>query len=157
VSSQEFPTDPKIDVLVNRFPRLFRGRHPRAWSDLPDGWTGVADRLFNDLDAMMSDDEAATFEIVQIKEKFGGLRVYWELDGQQTMVIDAISAHSVQHMENSPARPTALFGRVRERVRQAAQQAATTCQKCGSEGATATRSGWVVTLCEACRAKKVRE
>ena len=37
MSTYDFPTDPKIDTLVARFPRLFHGRQPRVWSDLPQG------------------------------------------------------------------------------------------------------------------------
>ena len=70
MSTSDFPTDPKIDALVARFPRLFKGQQPRVWSDLPEGWTEVADHLFTDLDAMLDDDAAKRFEVVQIKEKW---------------------------------------------------------------------------------------
>ena len=153
MSTADFPTDPKIDALVARFPRLFHDRQPRVWSDLPQGWTEVADQLFTDLDAMLGDDAARRFEVVQIKEKFAGLRVYWELDKEQTTVMDIIGTGSVQRVDKGPAKPTALFDRIRARVKQAGEQAATTCQRCGNGGASAGGSGWIVTLCEACRTK----
>ena len=153
MSSNEFPTDPKIDALVARFPRLFRGQQPRVWSDLPQGWTELADRLFADLDAMLDDDVAKRFEVVQIKEKFAGLRVYWELDKEQTLVMDFHAPGAVQRVDEGPAKPTVLFERIRDRVKQAGEEAATTCQRCGNGSASAGSSGWFVTLCESCRRK----
>ena len=102
---------------------------------------------------MLDDDAARDFEVVQIKEKFAGLRVYWELDKEQTTVIDVIGRGSVQRVDKVPAKPTALFDRIRARVKQAGEQAATTCQRCGNGGASAGGSGWIVTLCETCRGK----
>ena len=151
MSDIDFPTDPKIDALVARFPRLFKGRHPRVWSDLPQGWTGLANRLFADLDAMLDDDAAVRFEVIQIKEKFAALRVYWQLGKEQTLVMDLHGPGSVQRVDTGPAAPTALFDRIRARVKQADEQAAKTCQRCGNGGASASGSGWLVTLCASCR------
>ena len=150
----DIPTDPRILRIVERVPRLFRTGYPKCWSDLPDGWTDVAGRLFADLDAMMSDAEAAKFLVVQVKEKYAGLRVYWELGGRGTTVIDAVSASGLGRFESGPANPTDLFTRIRARVRQAELEASVTCQKCGASGATAGGSNLIITLCEACRAKQ---
>jgi hypothetical protein len=154
MSTTDFPVDPKIEALVARFPRLFKGQHPRVWSDLPQGWTEVADQLFADLDAMLDDDAAKLFEVIQIKEKFAGLRVYWELGKEQTTVMDFHAPGAVQRVDEGPAKPTVLFERIRDRVKQAGEEAATTCQRCGNGGASAGGRGWIMTLCEACRAKQ---
>ena len=60
-------TDPRIDALVEIYPRLFKGRPPRSWSDLSAGCTEIVRSLFADLDAMLSDAQAASLEILQIK------------------------------------------------------------------------------------------
>lgn len=151
MSTSAFPTDPKIDAVVARFPRLFHDRHPRVWSDLPQGWTDVANRLFADLDAMLDDDAAKRFEVIQIKEKYAGLRVYWSLGGEETLVLDILGSGSTQRLDTGPAEPTALFDRIRARVKQACEQAATTCQRCGNGSASAGGSGWIITLCGTCR------
>lgn len=151
MSTSDFPTDRKIDALVARFPRLFHGRHPRVWSDLPQGWTELTSRLFVDLDAMLDDEAARRFEIVQIKEKFAGLRVYWQLGKEQTTVLDIHGPGSIQRVEQVPAKPTLLFDRIRARVRQATEEAGTTCQRCGNGSATTNNSGYFVTLCGPCR------
>jgi hypothetical protein len=157
VAIHDFPTDPKIDALAERFPRLFRGQQPRVGSDLPQGWTDIANRLFADLDAMMDNVEAKKFAVIQIKEKFAGLRVYWELGKEKTMVIDTISSGSAQRLDKPPEKRPALFNRIKARVAQASQEAAQTCQRCGNGGASAGGSGWIVTLCQTCRAQQDSE
>lgn len=154
MSTHDIPTDPKIDTLVARYPRLFHDRQPRVWSDLPEGWTELATQLFADLDAMLDDSEAKRFQVVQIKEKFAGLRVYWQLGKEQTTVLDILGPVSAQRVDKGAAKPTALFERISARVRQAGEQAAATCQRCGNGGASAGGRGWSVTLCEACRTKQ---
>ena len=153
MSISDFPTDPKIDALVARFPRLFHDRQPRVWSDVPQGWIELVDQLFADLDSMIDDDAAKIFEVIQIKEKYAGLRVYWSLGGEETLVLDIVGSGSMQRLDKGPAEPTALFDRIKERVRQAGEQAATTCQRCGNGGASAGGSGWIMTLCDSCRGR----
>jgi hypothetical protein len=151
MSNSDFPTDPTIDVLVARFPRLFHDRHPRVWSDLPQGWTELTHRLFADLDAMLDDDAAKRFEVAQVKEKSGGLRVYWQLSTEQTQELDLHGPGAVQRVDQGPAKPTALFERIKARVRQARDEDAVTCHHCGNGSASAVGPGWLTTLCEACR------
>ncbi len=153
MSTSDFPTDPKIDALVARFPRLFHHRHPRVWSDLPQGWTELADQLFADLDAMLDDDAASVFKVIQIKEKYASLRVYWSLGEEETLVLDVIGSGSTQRFDKGPTDPTALFERIRACVKEACEQAETTCQVCGNGSASAVGSGWIVTLCGTCRAR----
>lgn len=152
MSTHDFPPDPKIDALIARFPRLFHGRQPSVWSDLPSGWAELADQLFADLDAMMDDDAASRFEVIQIKEKFAGLWVYWALDRAETTVIDFIGPDSIQRVDRPPAQPTELFNRIQARMTLASEQAATICQHCGNSGASIGGSGWIQTLCATCRA-----
>ena len=153
MTASDYPTDPKIDALVARFPRLFRGQHPPVWSDLPQGWTELADQLFADLDAMLDDEAAKRFEVIQVKEKYAGLRVYWSLGEEETLVLDIHGSGSTQRLDKGPAKPTALFDRIKGRVKQACEEAATTCQRCGNGIASAGGSGWIVTLCGTCRTK----
>jgi hypothetical protein len=87
--------------------------------------------MLADLDAMLDDDAAMRFQIIQIKEKFAGLRVYWQLGEEQTTVLDILGPGSVQRVDQGPAKPTALFNQIRARVSQAGVEASTTCQQCG--------------------------
>ena len=145
-------SDP-IAKFVARFPRLFHGKFPRVMSSLPHGWIDVVTRLFVDLDALLDDAQARRLEIIQVKEKFAGLCVYWSLGKEKTSVIDILGEDSVQRLRTYPRKPSDVFAQITARVGQAEDEAARTCQRCGNGGATRNQTGgWLVTLCEPCRA-----
>lgn len=85
----------------------------------PDGWLD----LILDMDARLAEADP-DYRIVQVKEKFGGLRYYIERDTDATRaIIGDGEARSLR-----------------------------TCQTCGSQDSTVARRthGWVATLCGAC-------
>lgn len=143
-------SDP-IDALVARFPRLFRGQSPKVMSFLPAGWTEPVTRLFIDLDAMLDDRQAQSFEVRQIKEKLAGLRVYWRLGQEETTVLDIFGPEGAERLSFRPEQTSSLYDRISARVDQAEAEAATTCQRCGNGSASRRNvSGWLATLCSAC-------
>ena len=143
-----------IDLLVETFPRLFKGRPPRVPSDLPQGWALIVMQLFREIDTLLTDREASAFEILQIKEKWGGLRVYWSLGGQRTFTADVHDEEASHRLELGPHAPTPVFERIRDRVLRAEDAAASTCQRCSKPGRRRNQRGWLVTLCEGCTALK---
>lgn len=146
------PVDP-IAMFVARFPRLFRGKFPRTLSSLPHGWIELVTRLFMDIDALLDDAQARRLEIIQVKEKFAGLCVYWSLGKEETSVIDIIREDGIQRLRSYPGNPSEAFAQITARVGQAEDEAALTCQRCGNGGAICNQAGgWLVTLCETCRA-----
>jgi hypothetical protein len=92
-----------------------------CWSDLPDGWFDIVDRLFADLVAMGWDRRLS-----QIKEKFAELRVYAS-GGATGATADEIWA----------------------RIDEATEESRRTCQECGQPGEQRT-TGWWRTLCDEC-------
>jgi hypothetical protein len=84
------------------------------------GWSGIIDRLVRDLLALNWDGE-----LMQVKEKFGGLRFY-------------IGSGS-----------DAIF----DRIAQAEEESDRTCETCGAPG-KARGGGWILTLCDT-HAKKL--
>ena len=80
---------------------------------IPNGWHGIVTKLIQDLQAMGWDGK-----LIQIKEKFGGLRFYTKCD----------SLH--------------------ERISEAEVESYATCQKCGKPGKARNFSGWISTVCE---------
>lgn len=150
-------SDP-IAMFVARFPRLFHGKFPRVMSSLPHGWVDVVTRLFMDLDALLDDEQARRLQIIQLKEKFAGLCVYWSLGKEKTSIIDMIGEDSVQRFRSYPKKPSDAFAQITARVGQAEDEAAKTCQRCGNGGATSNQTGgWLVTLCEACRVSGLQD
>lgn len=133
-----------------------RRRYPAQFEDLPyymvsidPGWFEPIEAACRKIDALLTSKEKVLFRWRQIKEKFGGLRMYWNEGG---VYLDFIGPDSLTHIVVEPARPL-LSARTRERiagiVAEAAKQAATRCQVCGAPGTLRRReNGWLVTACE---------
>lgn len=90
-----------------------------------DGWVPLLERMMQDLTALRWN---GTFR--QIKEKFGGLRVYTE------------GETPVQY----------------ERILAAERESYRTCEQCGATGDGVRQStrGWIKTLCEPCHGARYR-
>lgn len=74
------------ELDVSRYPTLFPGQESLPGAD---GWHRLLERLFNDLEPMASAVEAGAPDkaprVLQVKEKFGGLRVYLSKVGTPEM------------------------------------------------------------------------
>ncbi len=89
---------------------------------LDDGWFDILWRLCDDLEPLVAEFEATDecqFEILQVKEKFGGLRIY---------VNDADD-------------------NIRLFIETAQLASSRTCEVCGQPG-TMREGGWIKTLCD---------
>jgi hypothetical protein len=84
----------------------------------------------------------------QIKEKFGTLRVYTQID--QVYTPEEASKFYAEDIERHYRR---FCGYVDGTVSFAENLSATTCEKCGEHGKI-SREGWWKTLCENCKNKK---
>jgi hypothetical protein len=93
------------------------GLRYKCRSGIGDGWVPIVDRLFTDLRALGFNGT----DVAQIKEKFGGLRVY--IDGATE--------------------------ELRERIGSAEEQCWRTCEECGNSGVLAVfpNGARVQTLC----------
>lgn len=143
-----------MSALESRGAQLMR-RYPEQFEDLPyymvsidPGWFEPIEEACRRIDALLTTKERALFRWRQIKEKFGGLRMYWNEGG---VYLDFIGPDSLTHIVVEPAQPR-LSERTRKRiaeiVAEAAKQASTRCQTCGEPGTLRQRgSGWLVTAC----------
>lgn len=87
--------------------------------DCGPGWFPLLADLDRDLRKVYPD-----YRVVQVKEKFGGLRFY----------IDAV--------------PEGVYDRLAARIREAEALAAVTCERCGAAGSLRQRRHWWRTLCD---------
>ena len=53
VNDTNISKDPGLRLLIERFPRLFRGAQPAVWSHVPAGWTAIVESLFNGIDTLL--------------------------------------------------------------------------------------------------------
>lgn len=89
------------------------------------GWWPLIERVADAIDAYNASHPDSPVEVSQIKEKFGGLRIY--------------------HY-NAPEG-------IRQLIDETIATASHTCEKCGStEGVTCGADGILITLCSTCRA-----
>jgi hypothetical protein len=114
--------------LIERWPTWFKTEGDVRHTLMPwgfchgDGWFDILWRLCEDLEPLVGEVERQTgrqFEVVQVKEKFGGLRFH--VNG----VNDAI----------------------RQRIRTAQEESLHTCEVCGQPGKR-REGGWIKTLCD---------
>lgn len=91
-----------------------------------DGWAPIVNKLYEDLRAI--DPE---FVCQQVKEKFGGLRFYFD-------VSEGASDEAAKEMDRL--------------VDKAKYQCAVTCEFCGDPGKL-REQGWLKTLCDPCAVK----
>jgi len=80
-------TDP-IDKLIEDYPSVFKDMEHTSHYELPSGWYLLVDKLCSDLSVLLDEEHKNTkenpeeplFMLLQIKEKFGGLRVYFMMN-----------------------------------------------------------------------------
>jgi hypothetical protein len=145
--------DPHLLRLVTAHAPLFRGAFPDIASYLSPGWYQLVDRLCTDIEAALG-DACAMFEVLQVKEKFGGLRFYYRLQGASDLHIDLQSPIGVDTVKShTPSDETA--DRVRCLVQKAEADSKLLCEKCGASSKVHNLKGWLVTLCEQHLAERV--
>jgi hypothetical protein len=116
------------DALVRDFPVINRdyGGDPRktcmAWGyEVGDGWEPLLRRTFEQLSRLDPPPVLA-----QVKEKYGGLRIYWHGGPDSDVVDDIVDAAEAESYR--------------------------ICEECGKPGEPNT-TGWISTRCPGCRAK----
>jgi hypothetical protein len=116
------------------------------------GWLAIIVHACEEVDALVRVDKYQhRFHWVQIKEKFGTLRLYWKARGMQGMRIDLITDAGVLSLVPTPeakGRDGLVATRITQIVRSAEEESARTCMVCGAPG-TIRQGGWVLTLCDA--------
>jgi hypothetical protein len=108
-----------LAALRNRFPAQFPEHLAIDWG-WPDGWHELVESACTAVDISGLD-----LHWRQIKEKFGGLRLYWACDS------------------GVPDLLTAYFDDL-------CQQSERSCAGCGKAGRRINKGGWIMTYCRAC-------
>jgi len=115
--------------LVVRWPTWFKTEGDIRDTAMPrgfehgDGWFDILWRLCEDLEPLVTEMERAggpKFEVLQVKEKFGGLRFY------------------VNRRRNNA---------IRRRIGIAANESFNICEVCGQPG-TLREDSWIKTVCD---------
>lgn len=113
-----------MSAIIHAFPRLFRGEPPSIPGWVRPGWNGLVRDLLQKIDAELTDAEAADFHLVQVKEKYGTLRIYCQ------------------------APESSVRARIVPFIREAEKASETICDRCGKPGQLRDIDGWFSTLCD---------
>jgi hypothetical protein len=98
------------------------------YSECGNGWYELIDKLFSYIAISIKNYQIRNFSIAQIKEKFGGLRVY------PNLYFDIKIASTINGLINN-AEKESLF----------------ICELCGKEGKLINKNGWLMVRCEECK------
>lgn len=125
----------KQNQLYLRFPKIFRYR-PMFGIECGNGWYYLIFRICEYLEAEAKmagvDPESEDYpRVIQVKEKFGDLRFYYESKG--------------------------LPGSVMDHVQELCSESSKICEKCGEPGKIIDLEGWYTTLCSKHEAEKIEE
>lgn len=77
--------------------------------------------------------------VVQVKEKFGGLRIYFD--------------HKCSDEDNPNFKCTHNFDHLHELADKLSEQSYKTCERCGAPGEVRSQQVWIKTLCNDCVSK----
>lgn len=116
------------DEFKSRWPTWFAGLRGQPMDsclafgfECTDGWYDLLKRLCEDIEALGPPED---FRVLQVKEKFGGLRFY----------------------------TSGCSEAIHKRVDQAEKESYETCEECGTtSNVTTGGKGWISTLCDDCR------
>ncbi|MEN3145239.1 hypothetical protein ABDF71_24935 [Ochrobactrum sp. WV_118_8] len=127
--------------LIRKHPRLSRPKL-HGW-EIDVGWVGIVDQYFDIVDRVVP--ENVGFKVVQIKEKFGALRLYCQpvlplMKTKQTDD-DVIVSHQPRKLE-----PWELELQVAKTL--AEQRSYFVCERCGQPGRLRVRDGYYFTACD---------
>ncbi|WP_298933333.1 hypothetical protein [uncultured Ramlibacter sp.] len=145
----EEPPSEHVKQLRDAYPRLLQTIGPVGmW--FPPGWTRVVEDLCKALDALLTDAQAAQFQVEQVKEKYGSLRFYYSVAGQADAHVDIHDRGAHQHLVIPAEHPAGYpIAAIDVLIAKAEQETLITCASCGAPG-TLREAGWHHVSCEQC-------
>jgi hypothetical protein len=116
--------------LIAKYPDLFNITFDgevlaTAYPAVGPGWRDLLERALARIAAALAGSPPDAFKLVQIKEKFASIRIYWHSDG----LSEAAVASIVEAVDLAEAR------------------SACTCEQCGKAGELYVDDGWFRTAC----------
>lgn len=126
--------------------------------EINNGWYDILEKLCDKICKTLKTYSLPqdTFILMQCKQKFGKLRVYWKLSGEKSsVIIDFIGQGTVDFNDySSPVKKE-----IKEIIDKACKEASKTCEFCGAtnESVSLRQDSWVYTLCDDCHQKRFQK
>ncbi|TPK78205.1 hypothetical protein [Mesorhizobium sp. B2-4-17] len=102
------------------------------------GWLPILARFFDTVAEVLADAPGVGFQLSQVKEKFGGLRIYYVVPRRPLP----------RTLDTQAVREADAHRKISEAYERAEQEANRTCDVCGKAGVLRVRNGWFATRCE---------
>jgi hypothetical protein len=126
-----------LDKLIEHYPIVFKHLNKTGYHNLPAGWYKIMNRLCSELSVILEEalevnpetPEEPLFSVLQVKEKFGGLRFYYMMN----------------------TKDDELYRRIQTAVDNAEDTSYSTCQITGNIGVLCKDGSHFMTLCEESR------
>jgi hypothetical protein len=126
-----------LDKLIEQYPIVFKHLDKTGYHNLPAGWYKIMNRLCSELSVILEEalevnpetPEEPLFSVLQVKEKFGGLRFYYMMN----------------------TKDDELYRRIQTAVDTAEDTSYSTCQITGNIGVLCKDGSHYMTLCEESR------
>ena len=126
-----------LDKLIEQYPIVFKHLNKTGYHNLPAGWYKIMNRLCSELSVLLEEALEANpenpdeplFSVLQVKEKFGGLRFYYMMN----------------------TKDDELYRRIQTAVDTAEDTSYSTCQITGNIGVLCKDGSHFMTLCEESR------
>lgn len=119
--------------LFEKYPKIFRqvnlpmNQTCMCWGiECGTGWYNIIDNLCEQIQSYVDTNNCPQVEATQVKEKYGGLRVY--------------VTHEDDYIENL--------------IEEAEKKSYQTCEFCGTTENIGHTQEWIITLCETCAKKR---
>jgi hypothetical protein len=124
----------QLDKLISNYPIVFKHLDKTISHNLPAGWYKIVDKLCSELTPILEEaleespetPEEPLFSVLQVKEKFGGLRFYYMMN----------------------TKDDELYRRIQTAVDNAEDTSYSTCQITGNIGVLCKDGSHFMTLCE---------
>lgn len=105
-----------------------------------DGWFSILDNLCKELIPIISEN----FKVAQIKEKFGGLRFYYDLKDYNQLDVLYSSHVSIDNIRN----------KINNLIAKAEADSFETCEVCGDPANLDKSRFWIKSLCDFHKAER---
>lgn len=100
----EHKPDAELMRLMTAHPLLFNDQGP-GYSYLMPGWYDLVDKLCSDIEAALGPEGCKRFELVQVKEKFGALRLTIDSEAVATITWTPFTRTDTSTFCRSPGLP----------------------------------------------------
>jgi hypothetical protein len=124
---------------------------PPVYSWVEPGWYGIVDELCADISVLLANEPDVALDVLQVKEKLGGLRFYFRLrrvSGANPDASPLDESDAGSESESDKAGLTELRDRIAACVARAEDLASRTCAVCGARGTTRQGTEGIATLCD---------